>query len=673
MKKLLLLMICNLLLQSTFAQERNETEKWVEKTINDLLENQNIGSDLSDLELELKEWIKNPQNLNYVGMEQLSRLPFLNQKQLTDILEHRKKHGAFLSIYELQAITSLDVEEAKLLAKFVYVEERKQSDYLNPTQYFGMGQHEILLQEARSSLLSGEEAKHAPYVGSLDHLSIRYRFAYKTKLYMGFGLEKDPGERWGKVGDFQTFHLFYKGSGLLKTIALGDFHVNFGSGLNVGTSMFNGKSALVFQTSYLQEGFKPSRSLNEVGFMRGIGIGLQKRNVSLSFWLSASPLSAKLSLDNLGDFSQISSIVLSGLHRTEAELLKRRTIYQENIGIHLSYTRKYYSLGCLYQKQEQVAQSHFGSNQNIKQVMNLGNNMHVGAYGSLLIKNIQTHVEISTQNNDAFAIQIKSIVPLHAKLDGLILYRNYTLNFENQFGNGWAASSSMGNEEGMYVAFLYKPKKSLLWSVYADVFGSKAASYQKIKAAKSSDYLILFNWLPSKTFSLESRIRVQETERNYADVNLPVTTLKPEHKKQFRIHVNYQIGLHWQYQFRMEWNNFERVNQLKSNGNLIYHDFAYKGSKNWHLRARICYFDVSDYTARIYMQESDLPYSFASQMMMNKGNYYYVLSSFKISKSADLHFKISYLSRNNNQDNSKLELYKEMEFKCQLRIKIRGE
>jgi hypothetical protein len=52
---------------------------------------------------------------------------------------------------------------------------------------------------------------------------------------------------------------------------------------------------------------------------------------------------------------------------------------------------------------------------------------------------------LSTQNFQQRAIQLKAIVPLHSKLDGLILYRNYGAGFYNSFGNGWSAQSNLGN------------------------------------------------------------------------------------------------------------------------------------------------------------------------------------------------------------------------------------
>jgi hypothetical protein len=540
-----------------FAQ--NETEKWLEEAMARIQENQLIGSDQTDLELDLKDWLKSPISLNKMNANDLNKLFFLSQNQVIGILRHREKYGPFLSIYELMAVKELDVPTAKMLAKFVSVEDRLSGDYESPIKWLKNGQNEILIQEAREFLGEGEPIKKDPFVGSPDHFSLRYRFAYKTKLYMGIGLEKDPGERWGNYGDFQTFHLFYRGNGLLKTLALGDFHANFGSGLNVGTSLFNGKSALVFQTSYLQSGFKPSRSFNEAGYMRGLGITLQKNKISGSFWLSASPLSATLTADSLGEFDQISSILSSGYHRTSTELAKRKTIFQENIGMNIKYESSKMGLGYIFQKQEKIAKEYFGSNQNIHALMNLGTNSHMGIYGHYLYKNIQTHIELSTQNFQQRAIQLKAIVPLHSKLDGLILYRNYGAGFYNSFGNGWSAQSNLGNEKGCYLAFIYKPKKGHTWNLYADIFENASSAYQKIIPSKSCDYLITYQWAPSKTFNTEFRIRIQETEKNYSQENLPTIVLERHRKKQFRLHVNYLFHPYWNYSFRIEWIDYEKL------------------------------------------------------------------------------------------------------------------
>jgi len=663
--KLFKLLMLFLIPISLYAQQ--ETEKWLEEAMARIQENQLIGSDQTDLELDLKDWLKNPISLNKMNATDLNKLFFLTQNQVIGILRHREKYGPFLSIYELMAVNELDVPTAKMLAKFVSVEDRLSGDYESPTKWLRNGQHEVLIQEAREFLGAGEPIKKDPFVGSPDHFSLRYRFAYKTKLYMGIGLEKDPGERWGNYGDFQTFHI---GNGLLKTLALGDFHANFGSGLNVGTSLFNGKSALVFQTSYLQSGFKPSRSFNEAGYMRGLGITIQKNKISGSFWLSASPLSATLTADSLGVFDQISSILSSGYHRTSSELAKRKSIFQENIGINVKYESSKLGAGYIFQKQEKIAKEYFGSNQNIDALMNLGTNSHMGIYGHYLFRNIQTHIELSTQNFQQRAIQAKAIVPIHSKLDGLILYRNYGSGFENSFGNGWSAQSNLGNEKGCYFAFIYKPKKGHTWNLYADVFRNTSAAYQKIIPAKSTDYLITYLWSPSKTFNAEFRMRAQETEKNYSPENIPTIVLELHKKKQYRMQINYLFHANWNYIFRIEWIDYKKVLNGKSSGILVYHDINYHPKKNWHLRGRISFFDVSNYDARLYMQESDLPYSFASTMLMNKGYYYYLLGSVKINKQIDFHLKVSHFSSREMGEKLSTLVVEKFEIKLQLRYKL---
>ncbi len=669
MKQLKLLF---LLLIPYYLFAQNETEKWLEEAMAKIQENQLVGSDQSDLELDLKDWLKSPVSLNKMNANDLNKLFFLSQNQVIGILKHKEKYGPFLSVYELMAVSELDMATAKMLAKFVSIEDRQKGDYESPLNWLKGGQHEIILQEAREFIVNGAPKNDDPYVGSQDHVSFRYRFAYKTKLYLGVGLEKDPGEQWGRYADFQTFHLFYKGNGLLKTLALGDFHANFGSGLNVGTSLFNGKSALVFQTSYLQSGFKPSRSFNESGYLRGIGITLQKNKVSGSFWLSASPLSAELTADTLGVFDQISSVLSSGYHRTASELEKRKTIFQESLGLNLKYENAKLGLGYIFQKQEKIAKEFFGSNQNIMDLANWRNNSHMGLYGNYLFKNLQTHFELSAQNFQQWALQSKVIIPIHSKLDGLLLYRNYSAGFQNLFGNGWSAQSKLGNEQGLYFAFIYKPRKSHTWNLYADVFKTEIPGYQRILPAKSTDYLVTYNWSPSKTFGTELRARFQETEKNYSPESSPTLILELHKKNQYRLQLNYLFHPNWNYHFRIEWIAYKKTLQGKSNGLLVYHDINFQPKKNWHLRGRISFFDVENYDARIYMQESDLPYSFGSIMLMNKGYYYYLLGAIKINRQIDFHIKASYFSSLEINEKSSTLLTEKVEIKFQVRCKLNG-
>jgi len=624
------------------AQVKVSQEIWMEDILERLLENQNEESDRSDLELSIKEWIKHPLQLNKANKQDLELFFFLNPSQIQNIIDHRANYGLFLSKYELQAVQGLEADDIYLLNQFCYVEEQQTALNSNFWDKFKQGNHEIIIQNRRAFATNAIPA--ANFAGSLDYVSLRYRFQYKTKWYMGFALEKDAGEKWGIWGDFQTFHLLYKGNKALKTLAIGDYHVNMGTGLCVGSSHFSGKSSLVFQTQILQSGIRPSRSLSEMGFLRGVGLSFQKHNKHLDIWLSASPMSATIFTDSLMATDHLSGILLSGLHRTPQEIAKRKNALQQSYGFHFTFIKLKWQLGFILQKREQVSNFQFGSTQNISDLLNLKRNTHSSNYGSYQLKNINIQYEIALQNWQEKAVIIKTIIPLHSKLDGLILYRNYDALYTNRGANAWSAQSNLGNEKGLYWAFIFKPQKGHTISFYADVFNSKAAAYQRFKSAKGSDFFLSYQRSFSKTFQIETRFRSILTERNNSSL-IEDKLLKMESlgKHQWRVQLTYEWHESWRYQFRLDWVKAQNTQGVWTNGSMIFHDINYqpKDSK-WRLRVRYCLYQVSDYAARLYMPESDLPLSYANRMFQNNGYYVYLLGSYRINKHLDFHFKYAF-------------------------------
>ncbi|MCG9879082.1 MAG: helix-hairpin-helix domain-containing protein, partial [Bacteroidia bacterium] len=204
MKNLILPLIFSLNAFFLSAQNKQQDEEWMENVLELLLENQTVESDRSDLELSIKEWLKHPINLNKASKEDLESFFFLSPTQIQNILEHKEKHGDFLSIYELQAVKDLDFTDAYILSKFCYVNNSFQGSNLSLANKLKNGEHEIIIQQKRDFKLLEKESIN--YAGDLNYFSLRYRFQFKTNWYMGFGLEKDPGEKWNKYGDFQTFH-----------------------------------------------------------------------------------------------------------------------------------------------------------------------------------------------------------------------------------------------------------------------------------------------------------------------------------------------------------------------------------------------------------------------------------------------------------------------------------
>lgn len=674
MMRTIILIFLLFIFRFTSAQNNLAEEQWMEWILELLLENQSIESDRSDLELSIKEWLKHPINLNKASKEDLESFYFLSPIQAQNIIEHRILYGEFISLYELQAVKSIDLKDALLLSQFCYINQNPQASTLPISKKFSQGDHEIIIQQKRDFKMLEKESDQ--YAGDLNYISLRYRFQFKTNWYMGFGLEKDPGEKWNSFGDFQTFHFLYRGAKILKTIAIGDYHINLGSGLGVGSSHFAGKSSLVFQTQIFQGGVRPSRSLSELGYLRGLALSFGKRNHVLDLWASASPISANVIIDSLGLEDRLSGILLSGLHRTPLELSKRNQALQQIYGVHYKINFRNSSLGVLVQKSEKVSTTNFGSNQNWQRLLNLNQNTHSSIYGNLQLKNFQIQVEFVAQNWQPGAFLIKGILPLHSKLDWLILYRNYNSNYDNLGANGWSAQSKLANEIGMYQALVFKPKKAHSFSLYTDSYKTKSASFQKFKPAGATDIFVSYQYQPSKLLQLEIRFRTQISEKdNSSSLGDRIIEMNEQYKQQWRMQVNYQLHSDWKYQLRIEW--VEATSSLKKfeNGYLIYKDVNYQPKdKKWRLRGRYCFYNVSNYVARLYTPESDLPLSYSNRMLHKNGYYFYILSNYRINKHIDFHIKYAQ-HRFSDEILVQTEDYgrnqiREHQFKCQIRFKF---
>ncbi len=638
--RFLFLIQLSLITQLLFSQNIDVPKKWIKEQVVILCENQSMAIDQSDLEMNMNEWLENPLILNKTDFFEINKFLFLNQNQKANLLQHLKKYGPFLDQYELQAIEGFDEKTAQLLSYFVIIDERNGIDYYSLKEILKNGKNELILGLDQNFQKSKGYEAPEQFVGSNQRIALRYRFALANKLYFGCSFEKDAGESWGTIGDFQGFHFVYKGKGLLQTLALGDYQANFGKGLSIGSSMFNGKSALVFQNQYLNEGIKAYRSLNESGFFRGIAIGLKKNHFNFHVMASLLPQSALVKYDSLLQEDKIGNIIASGLHRTQLEIAKKNSVYKTFFGIQITYQKKKLQLGASYNKQENSSNSKLESD--FKNWQNPILNSHLGLSGNYYLNNILIGTELSFMGNGEQGIIANALIPLNAKLDAMCIHRNFSKAFENNYGNVWSANSSIGNEKGTYMAFSYRPKKYHQIDFYTDVFKTSGPSYQAAYANLSKDYFVHYTWQQSKTFQIEMRYRQQETEKNIPSEMSKTKILVPETRSQFRFQANYSINKAWTYQFRAEKIIAQKTDGIKYAGQLIFHDLNYhpKGEK-MSLHARFCIFQIEDFCARIYMQEGDVIYNYAQTQLNGNGYRTYLIAGYRIGKKTQLQIKIA--------------------------------
>jgi hypothetical protein len=634
MNRLFILGILCLFFSRNYGQE---IPKSLQNKLETYLENQQGYFEPGFLETQVLDLMRNPIQINKANENDLEKLFFLNQNQIQTIVEHKRKYGPFISKYELQAIEGFSPELASLIANFISLSESKQSDYFKLWKMIQLSQKELIIcSEIKLPMSRGYQDNDA-YLGNPFHQSLRFRGNFQKRLYYGFGIEKDPGEPFGKMGDFQTFHLMYQGNKLIKTLAFGDYHLNLGMGLNMGTSGFGAKSSMVLQSQINRDGILPYRSLGENGFLRGIAVGIEKNKLHSDFWLSASPLTAQIQYDSLMQEDFLSAINASGYHRTSLEISRKNSGLQWSSGFHTKYQTKRLKLGSIFCLNQTGSSSNLTATNLVQTAQK-----QIGFYGNYQLKNTSLGGEISKPFQGKTAYLFNISLPLNSKTDWIFIYRNYPAIYNNPYSKAWSTYGSIGNEIGYYTAFVFTPKRKIKYSFYLDIFQSKNPRYQISFPSQGYELFADYNLSLSKTSQLYLRGVFTHKEKDFSKEISSIKKLGTEEKYQFRI--QYQLGISDQstYRFRAEKIWVKKTDNTWVSGHMMYHDFSWHQlKKKYSFHGRIQLFNVSDYLARIYVLEGDILYNYSSYQMQNTGIRFYLMGNYRITKNLVLDWRFS--------------------------------
>ena len=675
------------------AQSRREPE---DKVINDLMErlieNTEAELDYTDLQEQLEYYIKNKLDLNKASRATLERLALLNDAEINAILEHRARFGDFMTIYELQTIERLSDRTLYYLSYFVKVGSDFYEDKTPFLQRIQIGKHELIglhendFQERLAYSAARRESGNSFYLGSPYRYVFRYRFNYTNKLSFGYTGEKDMGEQFFAGSqqngfDFNSMHFLVRDLGRWKAIALGDYQVNFGQGLTFGSGIAARKSAYVLNVRRNFQTIRAYRSLNENEFMRGAAATYKIKDIEITAFGSRKLISTnfRASVDTLeqliDDDAAFSSIQLTGLHRTNTELLNKRNVLQQIYGSHVSLKKALYEIG--FTAVHTRYDVSFMPGDAAYQLYNFRGKVltNIGIDFSGQLGNSNFFGEVSASDNKALAGLFGLNTPLNNNLDMVFVYRNYSPKYTVTFNNPFGENSDGRNEEGFYSGISFKPTRKLVFNVYLDTYKSHWLRYLNDAPSYGVDFLSEFQYNPTKTAQFYFRYR-QETKTRNQTGNIAMTDyVSPSIRTQYRMHGSYKVSPNLSGKSRMELINYADELSRNQIGTVVFQDLFYITSfKEFSIGTRIAAFTVDDYNARVYATEQDVLYQYAVPLFQNSGIRWYAVAHVRLSKRLDFWVKYSQTQYSNvDRISSGLELIngnKISDMRVQLRVTL---
>lgn len=678
------------MLVSLFATAQSDDELVVQQVIEYLLETSEEELDFTDLQQDLMGRLQQPLDINQAGFEDFKALGFITEPEILAILNHRSDFGDYIGIIELQSVEGLSIDRALLLKRFlttsaakIYTEdERTFKTKQDNSRGVFLLRYRTILQDQQGYALNDSD-KTKGYLGSQYQLYNRVNYDYKGKISLGYTAEKDLGEEFFKGSqpngfDFYSGHIYLKDLGVIKSVAIGDYQVQFGQGLTFWSGLAFGKSADVINVSRRPRKILPYRSVNENLFMRGAATTLGKGKSSMSLFYSSKNIDGNRVDDTLDAAeSFFTSIQTSGFHRTVGEVADKNSVKEQIIGANIETKIKTITVGATSTTSQYDPS--LAANTTPYQIHNFSGNQlsNSGVYYQGLLGRYYVFGEtsVSDYNLNTLSTVNGLILSLSNKVDLATVFRSFAPQYNALYAVPFREQSRPQNEQGLYTGIQYKINQRFTLKAYLDRFRFKWLRFRTDLPSIGYEYLVELEYKPSKKFSIYGRYRGQLKESNRPDYDGPLDALSAHLNDHVRFQFRYQFSSSVLATTRAEWSTYRIDDNSPSRGILIFQELAFKPlEKPYSFIMRYAAFNIDDFNARIYTYEHDVLYAFSIPAYQNTGYRFYLLTKLKLFRKVDLWLRYgqtTFLDRQTVGSSSELiNGSTRSELKAQLRVRF---
>lgn len=629
---------------------QNTLENIIEETVENTEQEFSYDTDLEYLENYRSE----PLDLNSATREELAGLGLLTDQQILALLEYRRKYGALYSLYELQGVPHFNRETILKILPYVRVGEKKPGrpnlKWRNLLKY---GHHDIFLR-TKADLIRRNgftmPVDSGGFYGRPFALYARYKYRYGKWLEAGFTTETDAGEPFRVYNrfrpDFLSAHAFYRGKGMLRVVALGDYSVQLGQGLVSWTGFGYGKSSEVLATRKSGPVLHPYASSEENKFFRGLATDWRLNRVEAMFFLSCHKTDARLEPipDDVDPALPVyaTSLVESGLHRTASELKNRDLLTLNSGGMHLAWHGEHADLGinALYTQlfpaikpgEEPYELYDFSGNQLLNASVD-----YTWSFRNLLFFG---ETAVSRHRMTAAATLNGLQVSLDSRTSVSLLYRYYAPGYYSFFSNAFAEGSEAQNESGLYLGLEHRLSGNWLIKGFLDWYRSPWLKYQADAPSSGREWFLQAEYMAGWNMKFYLRLRGERKWKNKPGDTLPIDHLTEQIRHSLRLNLEFALNPEFKLRSRLEWSRYRIAQENPEYGFLIYQDIIWRSQAYpVSLYGRLSWFDIDSYNTRVYTYENDLLYTFSVPSFSGKGGRIYAMLKYSPVRQVDCWLK----------------------------------
>ena len=415
----------------------------------------------------------------------------------------------------------------------------------------------------------------------------RYTFETQNKFSVKISGEKDPGEQFFRGKQRSGFD-FYSGSasvkdfGILKHVVIGDYRLNFGQGLVLGTSLLSGKGGGVGSVRRFSTGIRAVAPTSEGDFLRGTAVTLGHANAQGTLFAGRS---------------------FGSTHNC--------------LGADFSFRRKLFRVGARAVVHSQTDTCGTTPAERFKSSWKPTGFNVAADYQTILYKHL-IFGELAFNQDGAAGILQAAVFNITPILKIATIFRHYGKQYTNPLGRAFGTNSQNKGETGFYLTGSYIMSRRITLDFYADYYRLTTLTYRTDSPVQGLDLGLSgeINLTRSSVLNLKYNFR---SKPENSPESIYYKLIHEHHKHKIRVVWTNSPLSALKLKTEIDWiMNHYPMNREHYAGLLLYQDINLTFAKpDISLHARVAYFDTDRYDERLYAYENDVYYAFSI------GSYYY--------------------------------------------------
>ncbi len=594
-------------------------------------------------------------DLNKTSFSDLGKIPLISETNLEKIWDYLQNHRPLVSVYELQSIEGLDLNNFRIILPYISVDGfsakpfrlRDLSDATDRSAVIRWSRNYPL---ERNFLLP--DTVRSAYLGSPDKVFLRLRYSLPGKYSFGILAEKDAGEDWFNKQTIQGIDYITAHFAIdqpikpVNKLIVGDYTMSLGQGLIIDNA-FSIRRSFQFGLMVRQNQIlRPYQSVQENQMHRGFATkwALGKQWSGIMFYsanrLDANVIGRDLSEDG-SELLLISSIQLGGLHRSRIELEDRDVLSIQHSGLNVQFSEKNFSVGinAVYSDQNAKRKPTYPLPNSVGQLRN--NQIAGSVYHQYAATRYTLYGEAAYFQGGSIALLQGVLFNLSKHVEGILQFRRLPADMRFALSRTTVINEFKGNEQGYLFGMQIRPLKKISVGIFAEQFKRPWITYRIPFPTFQNNYTARVQYTIRKQWSayIQYRYAVDQLRRTNPELPKESAPYKST-DQQWRFNFESKIDDSWSWRSRLELHTFREFRSNRASYALAL-DFIYKSMESpISGNIRFAIFDANQFNLRIYLYENDVLHSYSFPFLLGRGIRSYVCIRYRPVKNITIESKI---------------------------------